>query len=216
MSRTLSVRLKEDTAPAHQSAERTGIVGDILHRRLKREDYLRFARDLHEVYAALEAALQEQRSHPAVAPIVFTELERAPSLAADLEQLHGPAWRSDLVPSDAVARYVESIRRAAREHPERLTAHAYVRYLGDLSGGQILKKLIGESLGLDGVGLSFYEFPEVADAAGFKQAYRARLDALPVSAEEADGIIEEAREAFLHNMALAQAATGLAPEGRSA
>ncbi len=209
MSRPLSVRLKEDTAPAHHSAERTGIVADMLHRRLKRDDYIRFLRDLHAVYEVMEAALERTREHPALSALRFPELDRAESVAADLATLHGATWRRDLPPSPAARTYIDRIGQAEARHPERLAAHAYVRYLGDLSGGQMLKKLIGQSLGLNGTeGLAFYEFPEVPDAAVFKDGYRRRLDAMPLSAEEADGVVAEARDAFLLNMDLAQAASG--------
>lgn len=208
MSRPLSVRLKEDTAPAHHSAERTGIVADMLHRRLRREDYIRFLRDLHSVYESMEAALERTRTHPALASLRFPELDRAASVAADLATLHGAEWRTELPPSAAARKYVERIGQAEAAHPERLAAHAYVRYLGDLSGGQMLKKLIGESLALSSSsGLAFYEFPAVSDPTAFKNDYRQRLDALPLSPEEADGVVAEARDVFLLNMELAQAAT---------
>lgn len=207
MSRPLSVRLKEDTAPAHHSAERTGIVADMVHRRLKREDYVRFLRDLQAVYEVMEAALERTKGHLALAPLRFPELDRADAVAADLVVLHGANWRMALPPSAAARAYVERIKQAEAGHPERLAAHAYVRYLGDLSGGQMLKKLIGASLGLsDGHGLAFYEFPGIPDAAAFKNHYREALDRLPLSAEAADGVIGEARDAFLLNMDLAQAA----------
>ncbi|HTO72617.1 MAG TPA: biliverdin-producing heme oxygenase [Gemmatimonadales bacterium] len=208
MSRPLSLRLKEDTAPAHQSAERTGIVADMLHRRLKREDYIRFLRDLHAVYEAMEAALERTREQPSLSALRFPELDRAASVAADLATLHGASWQRDLPLSSAARKYVERIGQAESGHPERLAAHAYVRYLGDLSGGQMLKKLIGQSLGLNGTeGLEFYEFPRVPDPTAFKDGYRRRLDEMPLSAEQADGVVAEARDAFMLNMELAQAAT---------
>ncbi len=183
-------------------------MADMLHRRLKRDDYLRFIRDLHAVYAAMERSLDRTRAHPVLAPLRFPELDRAQSLADDLTALHGPDWSTALKPSAAASAYVNRINAAETDHPERLAAHAYVRYLGDLSGGQMLKKLIGESLSLDsGTGLAFYEFPGIPDANAFKQNYRALLDALPLSPEAADGVIAEARDAFLLNMDLAQAAT---------
>ena len=48
---------------------------------------------------------------------------------------------------------------AAGPDPSRLLAHAYVRYLGDLSGGQFIRRRISKAYGLDdGAGVSFYEF----------------------------------------------------------
>jgi hypothetical protein len=60
-------------------------------------------------------------------------------------------------------------------------AHHYTRYLGDLSGGQAIGRIIGREFGLDGgVGTAFYSFSEVPKPKLYKDAYRARLDALPL------------------------------------
>ena len=45
----------------------------------------------------------------------------------------------------------------------RLIAHAYVRYLGDLSGGRIVGRILARSPGLGPEALSFYDFPGIAD-----------------------------------------------------
>jgi heme oxygenase len=58
--------------------------------------------------------------------------------------------------------YVSRIEElAGAADPSPLLAHSYVRYLGDLSGGQIIRHMIGKAYGLDvdaGLGLSFYAF----------------------------------------------------------
>ena len=47
-------------------------------------------------------------------------------------------------PSPRLLDYVNRINQISEEKPELLVAHAYTRYLGDLSGGQILKKIAQE------------------------------------------------------------------------
>jgi heme oxygenase len=96
---------------------------------------------------------------------------------------------------------VNRINAISKEKPELLVAHAYTRYLGDLSGGQILKKIAQRSMGLEGSkGLAFYEFKEVSDEAQFKLNYKAALDSLPIKENEASQIIAEANTAFTLNM----------------
>jgi hypothetical protein len=95
----------------------------------------------------------------------------------------------------------------AVEDPVLILAHAYTRYLGDLSGGQILARTAVKTYGLPaGKGVSFYNFEEVGTSVSqvkaFKREYRASMDALQFSVSQADALVEEANVAFLMNMLL--------------
>jgi heme oxygenase len=123
----------------------------------------------------------------------------------DLEYYYGSNWSSSIVLSEATKAYVERIQTISNERPELLVAHAYTRYLGDLSGGQILKKIAQRAMNLsDGKGLSFYEFNEVKDEQEFKQNYKKALDSLGLDAVLADQIVAEANVSFTMNMKMFQ------------
>jgi len=64
--------------------------------------------------------------------------------------------------------YVQRLEECGKENPELLIAHAYTRYLGDLSGGQILKRLAQRNYGLKSDGTNFYDFPLVSNMKVFK------------------------------------------------
>ena len=88
-----------------------------------------------------------------------------------------------------------------KESPELLVGHHYTRYMGDLSGGQILKNIAQKAMNMDGDdGLRFYVFDEIADEKAFKTTYRATMDELPIDQDTADRIVEEANNAFHMNM----------------
>ncbi|NEO08962.1 biliverdin-producing heme oxygenase, partial [Moorena sp. SIO3I8] len=90
-----------------------------------------------------------------------------------------------------------------------LVAHSYTRYLGDLSGGQILKKIAQRGMNLsDGQGTAFYEFKQIPDEKGFKANYRQAMDELPIDDATADRIVEEANAAFGMNMKMFQELEG--------
>ena len=83
-----------------------------------------------------------------------------------------------------------------------LIAHHYTRYLGDLSGGQAIGRILDRTFELDGKGIAFYDFPEIEKPKIYKDGYRARLDALGMSAEEQDRVVDEVKVAFRLNQAL--------------
>ena len=99
--------------------------------------------------------------------------------------------------------YVARLREIAQARPVLLPAHAYVRYLGDLRGGQILRGTVRRALAItDGTGMAFYAFGSAGKVATLVRALRAGLDDLPVSEEEAAAIVAEAQDAFARHARL--------------
>ena len=180
----------------------------LLAGRLARPAYCAMLRNLHALYAALEAALRARQTDPAVAPLQAAALQREAALAADLAALHGPGWASDLPLQPATTAYVQRLQNLAQTASPALVAHAYVRYLGDLHGGQILKRLVARSLGLHEdaggrlVGTQFYEFGGEGQVRALRQQLRHALAVLPVSTAEQDLILAEARWAFVQHQHL--------------
>jgi heme oxygenase len=190
----LAARLKAETRSLHSLAERSGVMADLLHGRLSREAYCALLRNLQAIYAALEAGLD---AHPADHRLWRPELRRLPALEQDLDDLHTGDWRSGSALAPATRAYVDRLTALARQSPGLLLAHAYLRYLGDLHGGQVLARLIQRQYGLsaDG-GTAFYAFGESAQVEQLKQDFRAGLDALALAPGEADAFVAEACEAF--------------------
>ncbi|MFN9259340.1 heme oxygenase (biliverdin-producing), partial [Microcystis sp.] len=100
------------------------------------------------------------------------------------------------------------IREIATTEPELLVAHSYTRYLGDLSGGQILKKIAEKAMNLETGGTAFYDFKDITDEKAYKNHYRQTLDELPVDQAMADRIVTEANAAFGMNMKMFQELEG--------
>ena len=69
--------------------------------------------------------------------------------------------------------YAQCIRDCAAKDPALLIAHHYTRYLGDLSGGQTLRRCAVRHFGLDKnstQGVAFYCFPDIPSPKDFKNA----------------------------------------------
>ncbi len=198
---TLSELLRQRTLDVHRAAERSEFVGRFVRGRLDRGLHTRHMVALHGVYATLEDALENLKDDPRLGPFSLPQLWRRRAIERDLEFLRGPSWRSE-EPVPAATEYALRLREVAATEPVRLVAHAYVRYLGDLSGGQVLRRLAAQQLGLHGDGLRFYEFPAIPDPPAFKAEYRRRLDGLDVTDDEREALVEEARMAFALNAAI--------------
>lgn len=159
-------------------------------------------------YSAMEEEIERNKEHPQFAPLYFPhELHRRDALARDLEFFYGEDWRSQIRISPAAQRYVERIRRVGRDQPALLVAHAYTRYMGDLSGGQVLRKVAQRAMKLPptGEGLNFYEFDGIHSAKAFKQLYRSRMNELELDTHTKRSVVEEANLAFRFNMEVSSA-----------
>ena len=149
----------------------------------------------------MEEEIQRHRENPIISKIYFPELNRKQSLEQDLKFYYGNGWREQVAPSSAGKAYVQRIRDISKLEPELLVAHSYTRYLGDLSGGQILKKIAQRGMNLtDGEGTAFYEFPEILDDKAFKNNYRQAMNDIPIDQATADRIVDEANATFGMNM----------------
>jgi len=196
-----AIQLKEGTKKSHSAAENTTFVKSFLRGVVNKESYRALVNDLYFVYCALEEEVGNLKDHPVIGNLQLSDLNRKDALEMDLRYYYGPIWRSLIKPSEACERYVNRIREVAKNEPELLVGHHYTRYLGDLSGGQILKGIAEKALALgDGQGLKFYDFEKIEDPKAYKAGYRGILDGLPITEHQSNAIIVEANYAFRLNM----------------
>ena len=209
MSVALATQLREGTRKSHTMAENTGFVSCFLKGVVDKASYRTLVADLFFVYSAMEEEIGRLREHPVLGPIAFPQLNRREALEQDLAFYFGANWRHQIQATPSAVAYVQRIRQVAAEAPELLVGHHYTRYLGDLSGGQILKTIAQKAMNLgEQDGLNFYAFHAIDDEKAFKATYRASLDNLPIDQATADRIVAEANEAFHLNMAMFQELEG--------
>ncbi|XP_051940419.1 heme oxygenase-like [Hippocampus zosterae] len=198
----LSEQIKNVTMESHMRAENTELMLSFQKGQVTKPQYKLLLSSLREIYQTLEDELDRNSNHPAVEPIYFpSELARLESIEKDLDYFYGPDWKERIVVPAATRRYCDRLREIGEKNPEFLVAHAYTRYLGDLSGGQVLGRIAQKSMGLrSGEGLSFFAFPGVSSPNLFKQLYRSRMNVLELSEEQRNGVLEEAVKAFELNI----------------
>ncbi|PRH79218.1 biliverdin-producing heme oxygenase [Streptomyces solincola] len=200
-SSPFSVLIRTASHAQHTEAENSSFMGDLLGGRLGVEAYARYTEQLWFVYRALEDAAEALRADPVAGPFVQAELMRTDALERDLAHLRGPGWRSGLAPLPATEAYAARVAECARDWPAGYVAHHYTRYLGDLSGGQIIRDRAERTWGFarKGDGVRFYVFEEIDNPAAFKRGYRELLDRVPVDDLEKQRIIDECKRAFDYN-----------------
>ena len=196
----LAARLRTATAAEYDEAENMGFITKLMGGELPISALADFHAQHHVIYKALEDAGDQLAGDAIAKPFVFEELRRLPSLKADLEFLLGPDWQEQTAITDATYAYAEHITAAATWAGGYI-GHAYVRYLGDLSGGQAIGRLMQRTYGLELDGIRFYRFDGVKPKP-FKDNYRALLDAAPLSPADQERVVEEAKIAFRMNTAM--------------
>ncbi|WP_436699529.1 heme oxygenase (biliverdin-producing) [Nocardioides sp. BYT-33-1] len=198
---TLSTAMREGSRAEHEAAEGSTFMAELLEGKLTAEAYADLLLRLRRVYAALEEVVAEHRDEPTVAAVHDSALDRLAAIDADLAHW-APGVDPEQIDSPAATAYVERIR-AAGAWGGLLVAHHYTRYLGDLSGGQVIGRVLQRTFDLpEGTGVSFYEFSEIPKPKPYKDAYRARLDALDLTPDEVTRIVDEVRAVFGLNQAL--------------
>ena len=169
----------------------------------RRESFAQLTTAFYFVYEAMERAL-DTLDCPTLTALDFPELRRLPGLERDMAFYYGADWRNKIKPSPATRKYVAQIERVAASEPELLVGHLYSRYLGDLFGGQMMSgmalKTLGEKVGDGTGGLAFYEFDAIPDSKAFITEWYTALNALDLSEEQRERIVEEANVVFRLNI----------------
>lgn len=188
----------------HTEAETSTFMSDLLGGRLGVDAYTRYTEQLWFVYKALEDAAEALGDDAVAGPFIQPELMRLAEIERDLAHLRGPEWRETLVALPATEAYAARVAECAASWPGGYVAHHYTRYLGDLSGGQIIRDKAERTWGFErkGDGVRFYVFADISNPAAFKRTYRELLDAIAADDLEKQRIIDECKRAFDFNGAV--------------
>mmetsp|Transcript_15763 Transcript_15763/g.23201 ORF Transcript_15763/g.23201 Transcript_15763/m.23201 type:complete len:465 (+) Transcript_15763:90-1484(+) len=198
----LSEAFKQGTAEAHEAAENVHFVKNFIAGDIDRDLYADLVLSLYHVYRTMEELLNEYALRHFGACHFPLRLSRTKALEEDVDFWHGCDQPSTKEMTPATRDYVNRLKDIASKQPLLLLAHAYTRYLGDLSGGKILARVARRAMNLDkdGEGLAFYSFEKIPSEKRFKDMYRESMDALSLDQSQIQSLVQEANVAFLLNM----------------
>jgi len=196
----LAELMRTGSRQEHEDAEEAGFMRSLLAGGISTDGYVAYLSQLRHIYAALEEMADELAGDPIADLVLHPALRRLPSLNADLKH-----WgTTDPLPANAAtAEYAARIRSQSRVWSGYFVAHHYTRYLGDLSGGQAIGRIMTRTYGLtDGSGVAFYAFPDIPKVKPFKDEYRAALNSLQLTRDAQNRILDEVKIAFRLNTAV--------------
>lgn len=193
--------VRERTRAVHTETEGADFIAELMAGKRSRADYAALLSQLYFVYEALESVASSLETDAVAATFVTAKLTRLPAIECDLEFLSGPGWRQGITPLHATRQYVQRIHEMAA-WPGGFVAHHYTRYLGDLSGGQIIRTMLQRHYGLGTNDVGFYVFPDIPKPKVFRDSYRAQLDSVAWDDAEKNRVVTEVDTAFRLNAAL--------------
>ncbi|EUC63323.1 heme oxygenase [Rhizoctonia solani AG-3 Rhs1AP] len=206
-TQNISTLFKSSTTRAHNAVHHSELAGKLLRGELPKDEYIYFMMLLWRVYNAIEEGLETHSTNPALAPTYRPALlSRTSRLSADIAYLLDTtedAWQStplyrSLVsaPPKGLRDYVSHLEglTVSKDSTDnaRLLAHAYVRYLGDLSGGQSIRNRMAKAYDLPGTGAgaSFYDFGSLQGSVGAGEKKASQGDLLKIKDWYREGMNE--------------------------
>lgn len=197
-----STQLRNVTQEDHHAAESSDFITTLMGGERSARDYMLLISQYHYIYEALEEEVRALAADPELAAIFDPHLERGAQIAKDLQVLlpmHGLKEIPAALP--ATEDYVAALRASAAE-PARLVAHHYLRYLGDLSGGLAIGKLVSRHYAIPDEALNMWKFEAIEKPKRYKDAYREKLDAFGADTSQAEAVLDEAKRGFQWNKAI--------------
>ena len=202
---SLAARVKELTQEDHRSAESASFITELMNGNLSTREYAMLVSQYHFIYQALDAAVEHFRDSSPLRQVVQLfdpKLDRRTAILEDLQTLLPESGlHPDPVELKSTATYAQRIRNVAGD-PARLAAHHYLRYLGDLSGGLAIARLMQRHYRVHDHQLNMYTFKTISKPKLYKDAYREKLNSLDFTIEQQDAFVDEAACGFRYNKAI--------------
>jgi heme oxygenase len=193
-TKSIQVRLKEKTERIHAETEKKPFMQQLVKGEVSEKAYVQYLVDLYIYYQAMEEELQKI---PLLKSLCIPELFRTNKLLQDLEKFNA----KENAPGEAVHTAAIRIHSLSGMNQYLLIGHAYTRFLGDLFGGQIIKKKIenvfpGKT--------AFYDYnewlakePQCKNGFALAQKLRDVFNSLEIPSEYVEDIENEAIKAFM-------------------
>lgn len=130
--------LKELTKEKHTEAESQPFIQALFKKAVDKYDYADYLFQLHMIYYTLESLGDHLEVFKGI-----EEIKRAPLVRKDFAELVSSSTKQIGTVRSSTSKYINYLNTLAyKDDNKKLWSHIYVRHMGDLFGGQALKKLV--------------------------------------------------------------------------
>lgn len=179
-------KIKELTWEHHKNAERQEFAKLLISGNISPDLYATYLWNQHKKYDLLEALLIAN----GIIAELGADIRRKIKMEQDIAELWKHEFRPDIVPS--TEEYIGHMKNIMSDR-DKLIAHMYVFYMGDLSGGQMIKRKVpGEG--------RMYDFSEIGDVSEVKEKIRTMVT--DDMADEAKYVFDSSTKLFQELMEL--------------
>ncbi len=190
---SIMLRLRGDTRAHHDAAESTPFQRHLMAGSLPLDRYVESLEQLLPVHRALDAHLRRAAEHAPVAAVVRERHYQEPYLLEDLAWFQRDPARIE--PNAAARDMIAHVERAAAGDPLALLGFHYV-IQGSKNGGKILAERVRAAYDLPPGRGTRYLDPYGDSQRPWWAEFRAAMDGLKLSADQAAGIVTAARACF--------------------
>lgn len=188
-------QIKLRTNQAHQAAEEAPFIAELMGGGLGPLAYLDYLRALAPIYLRMESLFLANSEKEPLSYLDHRALDRASLIIEDIKYLEKNLETEERKsPLPSVITYMQVLTDDIS--PIRLSAHHYIRYLGDLSGGQAIARLVSRHYQIPAEGLNFYKFEGVGDIVFYKKRYRDFLNLIPFNESEREEFLQEVEKLY--------------------
>lgn len=136
-TKALSLRdkVKKETEEIHRHVETLPIMSKIIDSTITHAQYANYLVNMQHIYSTIE--------HNDIFQELEWDINLLPAVTKDIAVLQDRGFSGEIkMPISIYCKYLEKLTNR-----DQIAAHAYVRYMADLSGGMILKKKIAQLFG---------------------------------------------------------------------
>lgn len=196
---TLTQELKTETKALHTKAESTNFIKRLLKGQLGQYEYINYLFQLKLVYSEIEKKMMLFSDSEVFEVFSKHGIFRAMLIEKDIAQCK-PKDNQLLAATSKYLQCIKSINEASKMN---LLGHAYVRYMGDLKGGQIIAGILKKKYGYCSSQLNFYDFTMLnMPCDELFLNIKKKLNNFPFTKKEKNMMIDAAIIAFQCNIAL--------------